>query len=71
MELLKKMREKISELEHKKTIHNFEEDSAEAKLLNELRNIEENYDRDEDKIKAIAEMKERDPNYNWIDIKQI
>lgn len=71
MEILKKMREKIAELEHKRTHHNFEEDSNEAKLLEELRNIEENFDRDEDKIEAVIEKHKNDPNYNWVDIKQI
>lgn len=71
MEILKKMREKIAELEHKRTHHNFEEDSREAKLLEELKNIEENFDNDEDKVKAVIEKKKNDPNYNWIDVKQI
>lgn len=70
-EVLKQMRETKAELEAMKKAHGFEEHSIEHKLLEELRRIEENFDKEEDMVREVIRLREENPNYNWIDVKQI
>lgn len=70
-EVLKQMRETKAELEAMKKAHGFEEDSWQHHFLEELKKIEENFELEDDKVREVMKLKETNPNYNWIDVKQI
>ncbi|MBC2856052.1 MAG: hypothetical protein RR191_04020 [Cetobacterium sp.] len=72
MKIMAEIKEKINELEEKlKFSKNPEEQLRLHKFLDELKEIDVKYENEDDKIKAVEEMKRRDPNYNWNDVKQV